>query len=850
MRLASDSFEALIWSKLYSVWPFALAISVHFVTELNRNIRRPKQFRLLVYLPACILTYIQFSTQLIALPPIEKYWGWSIQYKMGPINNIAMVAAVTYWLTILTTLLLYNKKLTGKPKKQSKIIFIGFLFFFITTLLTDIIFPQFHLNIPEFGNIFGIITFLLIGYGIWRYDIFIISHDSISSKLFSSISNYLILVDENKRILEINHKLLDLLQYTHEQVVGQKLNYLLENSLQEKNPLNQDTTTSAEFTNEKILFKNKHGIAVKLTFSASLIKIDNSTKTGLVYIGTDERLNILHQQSFEENKRHTRFLAEAALDMFLFKRKEDVYHYVTEHIYNLLNKEAIVTCAEFNNKGKENQWEIKSITGINTKFRDLIKLLGFDPLNLKSTSLKDYDGKIEEGKLTRLELDFEKLTNGLISNKTGNKLKKLLSIKDVNFISKHHGKYIFGTILILTKPTAPKVNHELIESFMAIASLVLNRQNTEIELSKSEKLFRSIVENSQASIFIIDTNGEIILAEGEEMNKLGMSPQEIKGNSIYKLAKNNTFILEAVKSALNGEIFTTLLSYKKYHFNITFTPFYNDKKEFIGTLGMVNDITNRVNSEIKLKELSEMQTKLISIIGHDLRSSISNVISFSDIILTDLNTFPKNKIQEFINLIKRSANNGNVILGGLIEWHKTVQNKSSVQFEHFRLKETAAEAIEQVILLADKKNISITNNVKESISIFADKNMILTVLRNLLSNSVKFTNQQGEITIQTTSNTDIVKIFVTDNGIGMTEKQLNSLFDFMNIFVGQGTAGEAGSGLGLQICKDLVERNNGTISVESTIYKGSTFTITIPIRKNPELKETNKDLSDKEIFMN
>jgi len=124
MRLASDSFEALIWSKLYSVWPFALAISVHFVTELNRNIRRPKQFRLLVYLPACILTYIQFSTQLIALPPIEKYWGWSIEYKMGPINYIAIVAGVTYWLTILTTLLLYNKKLTGKPKKQSKIIFL------------------------------------------------------------------------------------------------------------------------------------------------------------------------------------------------------------------------------------------------------------------------------------------------------------------------------------------------------------------------------------------------------------------------------------------------------------------------------------------------------------------------------------------------------------------------------------------------------------------------------------------------------------------------------------------------------------------------------------------------------
>jgi signal transduction histidine kinase len=130
---------------------------------------------------------------------------------------------------------------------------------------------------------------------------------------------------------------------------------------------------------------------------------------------------------------------------------------------------------------------------------------------------------------------------------------------------------------------------------------------------------------------------------------------------------------------------------------------------------------------------------------------------------------------------------------------------------------------------AEAKNITISYMTTDCINIFADKDMLLTVLRNLVSNAIKFTNKNGTINIYAEENSENVTISVSDNGIGISSDKLSKLFDISEVLTIKGTAGESGTGLGLLLCKEFVEKHSGKIWIESEVGKGSDFKFTLPI---------------------
>ncbi len=233
-------------------------------------------------------------------------------------------------------------------------------------------------------------------------------------------------------------------------------------------------------------------------------------------------------------------------------------------------------------------------------------------------------------------------------------------------------------------------------------------------------------------------------------------------------------------------------------------------------------------SQNELKAANASKDKFFSIIAHDLKNPFNGIIGLSSLLIDDFDSFPVEQQKEFILDIKTTAENTFRLLQNLLEWSQTQTGKIHFEPTQFMLASTTQEIIDLVQTSASNKNILLESDVPADIRVFADKNMINTVIRNLLLNAVKFTRNGGRISLSARNIDHVVEIAVTDNGIGISPENFKKLFCIDCNVVSYGTEGEQGTGLGLILCKEFVEKNAGKIRVESEQGVGSTFTVSIP----------------------
>ena len=233
----------------------------------------------------------------------------------------------------------------------------------------------------------------------------------------------------------------------------------------------------------------------------------------------------------------------------------------------------------------------------------------------------------------------------------------------------------------------------------------------------------------------------------------------------------------------------------------------------------------------KLEELNATKDKFFTIIAHDLKNPFNTVIGLSELLVERYDTYDSYKIKEFISQINKFSNDAYNLLEDLLKWAKSQTGKIEVKPEKVDVFELAIENMNLFQEKADKKGVKIDTNVKKGLSAFIDRNMICTVLRNLLSNSVKFTNPGDIINIEAKSINEHIEIIVTDTGIGVPEKNLEKIFKIDSDISTLGTANETGTGLGLIISREFVEKNGGTINVKSKEGNGAQFMFTVPIYK-------------------
>jgi len=250
---------------------------------------------------------------------------------------------------------------------------------------------------------------------------------------------------------------------------------------------------------------------------------------------------------------------------------------------------------------------------------------------------------------------------------------------------------------------------------------------------------------------------------------------------------------------------------------------------------LVKNITDRKNaeqalkeSEAQLRELNAAKDKLFSIIAHDLRSPFNHILGFSELLIENVKNYEVAKSEKYLGIINSSAQNTLVLLDNLLNWAKSQAGQVKFNPEKVVLSSIIQEIFELSNSSAKNKNISLNHIPSEEIVVLADPNMIKTVLRNLISNAIKFTNSNGKINVTALQNDNFIEIAVSDDGVGMKDETLKNLFDISTNITTKGTANEKGSGLGLILCKEFVEKHGGKIWVESEEGKGSIFYFTLP----------------------
>ncbi|MBU1099392.1 MAG: PAS domain S-box protein [Bacteroidetes bacterium] len=374
-------------------------------------------------------------------------------------------------------------------------------------------------------------------------------------------------------------------------------------------------------------------------------------------------------------------------------------------------------------------------------------------------------------------------------------------------------------------------------------AISVKRKQAEQSLRESEELFRALIEQTSDAIFVVQ-HEKIVLVNPAWEKLAGYSFLEATNEdfSFFDLIipeerskiKKSVILQRRLRSGqFNYDIDINSKTGKKIHVEISVSKItFRGKTAF---QCICRDITERKNAIEKvnkynqeLKILNANKDKFFSLIAHDLKSPFNALLGYSDFILSDYKDLNNKEIYEGTMHINKAARNIYALLENLLQWSGLQAGGIAFQPSNVLIYNLGKKVVELYQKNAEAKNILLELSIDKFCEVFADENMLYTVLRNLVSNAIKFTNFGGEIEISAEVFDDIVNIVISDNGLGIRESDLDRLFRLDLSHSTLGTNNEKGTGLGLLLCKELIEKNKGTLSVSSKEGEGSKFIISLP----------------------
>jgi PAS domain S-box-containing protein len=354
---------------------------------------------------------------------------------------------------------------------------------------------------------------------------------------------------------------------------------------------------------------------------------------------------------------------------------------------------------------------------------------------------------------------------------------------------------------------------------------------------KSERKFQSLAENSQDFIIRFDRNHRLTYVNHAWKDSSGHIGDIVTMHEIGFFSKEQRAIGEDMleKAFITGEPlvaqFSKSLSTGMIYYNCRFFPEFDASKNVVSVLGVFRDITELKNSELELMKLNTNKDKFISTLAHDLKSPFQTILGFLDLLKDNFRNYNTEEIEQELGYIYDAAKNHFNLLEDLLSW--TISNSGRLPFNPSRLNlhKVCTSSVEALVFHAHKKQISLQILVDRQTQLEADEDMLKTIIRNLVSNAIKFCKEGGSIRINCEQVAPNFEISVTDNGVGIEKERLTKLFEPIRCNTTRGTDGEKGTGLGLLLCKEFVERHGGRIWVTSEKDEGSEFKFTIPMKQ-------------------
>ncbi|MBF0103536.1 MAG: hybrid sensor histidine kinase/response regulator [Desulfobacterales bacterium] len=241
-----------------------------------------------------------------------------------------------------------------------------------------------------------------------------------------------------------------------------------------------------------------------------------------------------------------------------------------------------------------------------------------------------------------------------------------------------------------------------------------------------------------------------------------------------------------------------------------------------------DDIKEERRQNEELKKVNASKNKILSMIAHDLKNPLVPLKGYIHMLGDFFDGLSKEKIFSIVTKLQRSIDHYEILLNNLMTWSLMQMGKVRCQPEVIDMYKLVQENTELLLIAAEMKRILFKNHVNTYNMVYADKEMVNSIIRNILINALKFTSVNGEINIYSWQQEEVVYISITDNGIGMTPEVIEKIFKNSNMYHSAGTNGEGGTGLGLMLCKEFIERNHGQIICESEPNKGTKFIFSLP----------------------
>jgi len=370
-----------------------------------------------------------------------------------------------------------------------------------------------------------------------------------------------------------------------------------------------------------------------------------------------------------------------------------------------------------------------------------------------------------------------------------------------------------------------------------LAETKISQQIAE-QLKESELIFNQFMEYSPVYVFFKDAQTRSLRLSKNYEQMLGRPINDLLGKTMddlfpsefaKKVVADDLKILSDGKPAMVEEKLNG-----KYYNTIKFPIYFENKPTYLA--GFTIDITDHKLAEEEIKRKNEQlqivnaeKDKFYSIIAHDLKSPFNSILGYLDMLTKNFRTYDIEKSEAMLGIINTSAQNTFSLLEDLLIWAQSQSGKISFEPKELKFSDICLQVVENVKQTADKKNITIHSSYGEEIVAYADADMLKIILRNLISNAIKFTNKGGRIDIGAKQRDSSLTISVADSGVGIAPQILVNLFDFSQTNTTKGTDNEGGTGFGLSLCKEFVEKHGGRIWAESKVGKGSIFRFTIPI---------------------
>lgn len=360
---------------------------------------------------------------------------------------------------------------------------------------------------------------------------------------------------------------------------------------------------------------------------------------------------------------------------------------------------------------------------------------------------------------------------------------------------------------------------------------------------KSEERFRQLLKNSFDIIVLIDASGVQKYVSESCEKVLGYRPEELVNipvieTMIHPEDREKTY--QGLRNILENKGYGGT-QYRHRHKNggwvhlETFGTNQLHNPAVKAVVLKIRDVTERVQimkklqeNQQRLSELNAAKDKFFSIIAHDLKGPFNSILGFSELLDEQIKNNNYNGIEKYAEVIHHSSQKALNLLTNLLEWARVQTGRIKFQPEFFNLKLVLNEVTELIADQASQKSVSVVSELPDDLKVFADKRMMATILRNLISNGIKFTPQGGKVSTHARIEQQKLVVSVRDSGVGIPKANLEKIFRVDTDLTTPGTQREKGSGLGLLLCKEFVELHGGEITVESEPGKGSTFYFWVP----------------------